>query len=394
MEASFYLHVPFCLGLCDYCDFYSISAVPDDPRFDEFVDVLLQDVRNSIQYFGVERVPSLYIGGGTPSLLGPSRMERLLRGLRGLLPTQPEEITVEANPESASEDFILACEASGVTRLSLGVQSREAEARRAVGRRGSLDRIASAVENAARGFSGGLSIDLISGLPFQTASSLSADIEFASSCGAEHVSLYSLTVEPGTPLYERARKRRADLPDADEADELWIGGRDALELSGFRQYEVSNFSLPGKESLHNRRYWRMETYIGCGPGAVGTVVDEEKASARRYSWPPDVSEWLRAEDSGRRAECEPIGRKDFLAECLIMGFRTLDGVDEGLFSRRFGGGSDRFIGRTLSRWRDRGLAETDRPALNRDGLLRLNGFLVECLEELDLSYPRYEESRL
>ena len=332
------------------------------------------------------------MGGGTPSLLGGARLERLFSRLRGILPSWPSEVTIEANPESASADFLQACDASGVTRLSLGIQSRDERARCAVGRVGSPAAIVSALENARRLFSGGLSLDLISGLPLQTERSLESDIGFAASCGAEHVSLYALTLEPGTPLHERAARTGAGLPSADEADELWIAGRDLLDKAGFRQYEVSNFSLPGKESRHNRRYWRMESYLGCGPGAVGTIVDESAAAAVRHSWAPDVSAWLETSKPTRAAELEIITRKDFLAECLIMGFRTLEGLDESLFRARFGAEAESFVGGTLARWRERGLSEIDRPALMRAGLLMLNGFLLECLEELDESYPRYEES--
>jgi oxygen-independent coproporphyrinogen-3 oxidase len=299
---------------------------------------------------------------------------------------------VEANPESASDSVILACEASGVTRLSLGVQSRDERARSAVGRAGEASAVAGAVEKARRLFSGGLSLDLISGLPLQTARSLESDIGYAASSGADHVSLYALTLEPGTPLHERAARTGADLPSADDADELWIAGRDALESAGFGQYEVSNFSLPGKESRHNRRYWRMESYVGCGPGAVGTVVDEAAGTAVRHTWAPDVAAWLSPAAAPRAAQSEPVSRKDFLSECLIMAFRTREGLDGPLFRRRFGADVEAFVGGALARWRERGLAEPDRPALTRAGLLRLNAFLVECLEELDGSYPRYEDS--
>ncbi len=324
-------------------------------------------------------------------MLGAALIERLLTGVHALLPSLPGEVTVEANPESATPDFIRACEASGVTRLSLGVQSLQPETRAAVGRIGNPDRILSAVEAVNRRFSGSLSVDLISGLPLQPLESLADDIDFAASCGADHVSLYALTLEPGTALHGRAAAGTAELPSRDTADELWIAGRDALERRGFRQYEVSNFAVPGRESRHNQRYWRLESYIGCGPGAVGTVVNETGATAVRHAWEADLSRWLRGED--HRPERETISRKEFLIECLMMGFRTRSGVDGSLFRRRFGAGPEAFVGRTLERWRARGLAEGGRPALNRDGLLRLNAFLLECLEELDDSYPRYEERR-
>lgn len=393
MEASVYLHIPFCSGACDYCDFYSVKARPDDPRFDPFVNTLLQDVRKSIQLYEIQRVPTLYLGGGTPSLLGAATTERLMKGLIGILPSMPGEITIEANPESATAEFIAACASSGATRLSLGVQSRDEKARKAVGRIGDAGSIDRVVSDIGRLFPGSLSLDLISGLPFQTAGSLLDDIEFAASSGADHVSLYALTLEPGTPLHSRSEGDPTAVPGSDEADELWLLGRDALEQKGFAQYEVSNFSLPGKESRHNARYWRMQSYIGCGPGAVGTVVDESKGIAVRHSWPADVDRLLGGIRFGHQPVLEEISRKELISECLIMGFRTRSGIDDQLFRARFGVSVDYFVGETVDRWRRKGDAESDRPALTRDGLLRLNPFLVSCLEELDAAYPKYEESR-
>jgi len=394
VESSLYLHIPFCAGTCDYCDFYSVQAQGNDPRFDHFIEVLLHDVQKSIHDFRVDCVPTLYIGGGTPSRLGPRPMKRLLSGLTTILPSIPGEVTVEVNPESATPDFISVCDASGVTRLSLGIQSRDENARKAVGRLGKADSINRCISDIKHLFGGSLSLDLISGLPFQTEKSLLDDIEFVSTSGANHVSLYALTLEAGTPLYARARADKSLLPEEYEADERWIRGRDALEEKGFTQYEVSNFSRPGEESRHNGRYWRMESYIGCGPGAVGTIVDEKRSKAVRYSWPSDVDSWLNEEASTHEANREEISRKDLIAECLIMGFRTRHGVDQAFFRKRFGASVEKFIGVTLDQWRKKGNAENDRPALTREGLLLLNGFLVSCLEELDSTYPKYEESRL
>lgn len=393
MEASLYLHVPFCAGACGYCDFYSVPARSGDARLEPFVDALLAAARETLARERVGSVPSVYVGGGTPSLLGPRLAGKLLDGLRAALPNVPAETTVEANPESCTPDFIRACGDSGATRLSLGVQSRNPAARQAVGRLGEASAAEAAVERARRLFRGGLSLDLISGLPCQSEASLLDDVRFAAESGADHVSLYALTVEDGTPLGALAARGEARLPSPDDADTLWIAGRDALEAFGFPQYEVSNFSRPGKESLHNRRYWRMESYLGCGPGAVGTVVDERSGTAVRHSWPADAAAWLSADGTVRAPAAEAVPRRDFLYECLIMGFRTLEGVDDSLFSGRFGAPVGAFVGASLGRRRERGLARTDRPALNREGLLTLNAFLVECLEELDETYPRYEDSR-
>jgi len=370
------------MGVCDYCDFYSIAADIDDKRLDSFVERLLEDVGNTIQYEGVADVPSVYIGGGTPSFLGAKRIERILSGIRRILPNAPAELTIEANPESIDRDFLDVCRISGVTRLSIGIQSRNPLARKAIGRQGSLIRIERTINEIHSFFNGSLSCDLISGLPGQDETSLLDDIAFVIGSGANHVSLYSLGVEEATPLHTSIREGVVLLPDQDFADGLWILGRDALEEAGFLQYEVSNFAMPGSESRHNQGYWRMENYLGCGPGAVGTIVDEAQSTARRIAVPKNVDAWLNG-DPGGIATPEHITRNELIAECLIMGFRTVAGVDDALLTKRFGADTRVFIPHSLLVWRKRGLAEMDRPALTRSGLMFLNRFLIDCLTELE-----------
>jgi len=390
VEASLYVHVPFCAGACDYCDFYSVSAGRKDPRLDAYVPKLLEEVAESLTLFGVQAVPTVFIGGGTPSLLGSARIRALLDGLAVLLPSRPREFTMEANPESVDAAFIDACGEGGVDRLSVGIQSLDPRARREVGRIGPGESVAAALDLIRSRFRGRLSVDLISGLPSQDEASLLSDIAAVVSAGADHVSLYSLTLGEGTPLAARSAAGTVRLPSGDAADELWISGRDELERLGLGQYEISNFARPGSECLHNLRYWRMESWLGCGPAASRTVVDEPSATAVRLTRERDVDAWLAGSGAG---EEERIGTKDLIAETLLMSFRLKEGIAAGLFRSRFGVPPEFFIGRTLGLWRSRGLARADAVALGRDGLLLLDRFLVDCLAELDGSYCRYEESR-
>ncbi len=384
MQSSIYIHVPFCMGTCDYCDFYSVAADPEDKRLDLYVKRILEDVSNTIHSEIIMDVPSVYIGGGTPSFLGAKRMDQLLGGLNLILPNAPTEITIEANPESIDRDFLNIINLHGVTRLSVGIQSRNPASRKAIGRRGSLFRIEKIINDIHSFFVGSLSLDLIAGLPGQDEASLMDDIVFVTDSGADHVSLYALGLEETTPLHTAVRDGFVSLPDQDAADELWIQGRDALEKLGFLQYEVSNFAIPGSECTHNQRYWHMENYIGCGPGAVGTIIDETHATARRISVPKNVDAWLYG-DLGATAVTEHITRNELIAECLIMGFRIVAGLDDTLMAKRFGAETKIFIPNSLKVWRDRGLAELDRPALTRSGLLFLNRFLIDCLTELDFT---------
>jgi oxygen-independent coproporphyrinogen-3 oxidase len=384
-EASLYVHVPFCAGACDYCDFYSVAVKGEDSRLDRFVDVLLAEGERLFKTYRPESIPTLYIGGGTPSVLGAAGIGRLLAGLSGLIAAfapPPEEITVEANPESCDEAFLAAVRSGGVTRLSLGVQTFHGPSRLAVRRIGGAE--AGRLALAARYFSGSLSVDLISGLPFQDERVLLDDIDAVLRYAPAHVSLYALTIDPETAL-------AAPLPSIDEADSLWLCGRDALEKAGYGQYEVSNFCLEGKESRHNIRYWRMRDWLALGPAASATVINNETGSGFRYTIPPDVDRWLGAggsgfsEDGGYKPLIEVLDKVSLIKETILMGFRYTEGPDEDLFRLRFGRNIEDFIPKTIAAWRSRGLFRKDRCALTKSGILLLNPFLVGAFNELDAS---------
>ncbi|MDR2434188.1 MAG: coproporphyrinogen III oxidase family protein [Treponema sp.] len=383
--ASLYIHVPFCAGACDYCDFYSLAVNPALPetqrRMDAFVDALLADVEDQLEAFAVEEVPTLYVGGGTPSLLGAARAGRLLAGLGALLPRRPAECTVEANPESADEDFLRVCRDGGVNRISLGVQSFHAASRRAVRRVGHDSSLEERLALVSRYYPLAFSADLIAALPFQTGAVLRRDIERLLAFDPCHVSLYSLTVEPGTPL-----AGRAVLPAADEADALWLAGRDALETAGFEQYEVSNFALPGRECVHNIRYWRMENWLGAGPAASGTLIDDRSGTGTRRAYPPDLDVYLAASRPAVQtaARAGELDRTALIKESLLMGFRYRNGPDRDLFRRRFSRSIEECIPQTIARWEKRGFFRQAPTGLapSRRGLLFLDAFLRDAFAEL------------
>ena len=367
-----------------------------------FVDAVLGDAKDQLAFFGIECVPSVYIGGGTPSALGATRMDRLLSGIKALLDPLadgPAEFTAEANPESADEDFLRACVAGGVTRISLGVQTFHEESRRQIGRTGDPALIARRLALAAEHFPGAFSADLIAGLPFQTAAVLSDDIERLLEFKPSHVSLYGLILEPETALGKRvhgkrgpAEGRRAlSLPTEDEADALWIAGRDMLEKAGLGQYEVSNFALPGRACAHNIRYWQMENWLGAGPSASGTVIIENADGplrGRRLTYPPDIAGYLAAPRPFLQLACdEELSQDDLMRESLLMGFRYRGGPDPQSFERRFGRDIEGCIPETVARLREKGFFETDAPkgrlAPSSEGLLFVNSFLRDAFAEMD-----------
>lgn len=379
MEASLYIHVPFCAGKCGYCDFYSLPIAGDDPRLNRFVEVLLQDARARLAAFPITRVPTLYIGGGTPSLLGAKRMERLLQGLRALIPRWPAEVTVEVNPESADESLLAACQDNGVSRISAGVQTFHSPSRRLVRRLGDGALLPKRLALLASRYGSAFSADLITGLPGQDEQAVRADIQGLLAFAPGHVSLYALTLEEGTPLARDARR----LPPADEADRLWITGRDMLQDAGYAQYEASNFALPGRRGAHNIRYWRMENWIGLGPAASSTIISGEGAAAlegRRTAQCPDADAYLAGPPEPAEERLEPL---TLMQETFLMGFRYIEGPDEALFVRRFHRTIEDCIPQTLAAWRERGMMIPGKTALNREGLLFLNAFLRDIFRELE-----------
>ena len=386
MTASLYIHVPFCASICDYCDFYSININERNNAalMDGYVDAVLDDIEDQLNMFSVNEVPTIYIGGGTPSVLGAARMERLLAGMALLQPLRqtpgasvPAEFTIEANPESADEAFLRVCRDGGVNRISLGIQTFHGPSRLAVHRGGDPRLLHKQVTIVTQLFPGAFSADLITGLPFQTKGILENDIAALLACQPSHVSLYSLALEPETHL-------AATLPCPDDADNLWIAGRDMLEAAGFVQYEVSNFALPNKACAHNIRYWRMENWLGAGPAASGTLINEEAGTGRRLTYPADIVAYLAAPRPRIHSACiEDLSRSDLIRESLLMGFRYRAGPDVGSFRRRFGCSIEDLIPTTIDRWRGRGFFEAgDNLKPSMQGLLFLNGFLRDAFAEL------------
>jgi oxygen-independent coproporphyrinogen III oxidase len=370
MEASLYIHIPFCLSKCDYCDFFSVPLKPTDGE--HFVNVLLAEAEKLFEKYPVENVPTVFIGGGTPSVLSPALMRRLFKGMfsiigRSSLP--PIEVTVEANPESADEAFLTAIREEGATRLSLGVQTFYSPSRNAVHRAGERAILSDRLALAAAFFPDVFSVDLMSGLPLQNKSVLLDDISRVASYKPAHISLYALS------------GKKAAGKESDEADDLWLCGHDALEKSGYDQYEVSNFCLPGGECKHNIRYWQMRNWLALGPSASGTIIDDETGTGFRFTYPPDTNNWLESAD-------EQLDALTLIKETFLMGFRYIEGPDEGSFLRRFKRPVTEIIPRTLGVWQSRGFLCDNKCALTKEGLLFLNRFLLDVFEELDLIFHK------
>ncbi len=387
---SLYVHVPVCLSKCAYCDFYSLpldrfpGSADRAGASSRIVDALSAELAERVTERDITEWSTVYVGGGTPSLLGPRDISRLCASVTASVSgAKPSEWTVEANPEDVSPEWLDACRDSGVNRLSLGIQSLDDRCRAGVGRRGSAETSLAALALARKRWDGAISADLISGLPFQTRESVSRDIAVLADLDCDHISLYSLSLEEGTPLFRSvAAGIGTGLPAEDASSELWLHGRDELERRGYRQYEVSNFARAGRESEHNKVYWRMGSWIGIGPSATGNVSTGDRST--RFVNANDVAAWLA--DPAGVSERQEISRGETITETIMMGFRLRAGIDRKAFRARFGEDILSYAGQTLARWERNGLAEcsADHAALTRDGLALLNRFLSECMEEAGL----------
>jgi oxygen-independent coproporphyrinogen III oxidase len=370
---SLYVHVPFCRAKCGYCAFCSYPGA-DAELQSAVARRTVAQARAWVDRIGGLDAPTAYVGGGTPSVVPIEALEELLGGIRSLWGAGPEELTVEANPESLTPAFLEVCAAAGVTRLSLGIQTFSAALRSAVGRRCTDPEIEGALELVARSWPGALSLDLISGLPGERPGDVASDVGRAVALRPAHVSLYALTLEHSAP----------GLVVADRDDELWLEGAARLEESGYRGYEVSNFAPRGRECLHNLRYWRLEPYLGVGPSAVSTLPDG-RGGVLRVETARSLEEYLRSPDPLGPAVIDEVSAADFLFETLIMGLRLRDGLDAAELERRFCAPLAELLPRTLAGWRDRGLlaCSAGRFGLTREGILLLDALLLEARQEID-----------
>jgi oxygen-independent coproporphyrinogen-3 oxidase len=317
--AGLYVHLPCCRSRCRYCDFYAVVAEPPE----ELVEALSQEARLAGRGYGT--FDSLYLGGGTPSVLPPRQLGALIAGLRRRVAVAPDsELTVELNPDDVDEALLEALGEAGVSRLSLGIQSFEDQALAWLGRRHDASRACAALERVQRAGFAELGMDLIFGWPGQTPGRWVSDLEHALSFQPIHLSCYELTLEPGTALHRDVEAgREPRWSDSEHNRELYLASAETLRGRGWDHYEVSNFArTPRHRSRHNAKYWRHVNYLGLGPSA-------HSLRGRRRRWNhADLSGYLCA---AQRAEPPPHGgeildARAWRLEAVMLGLRTADGV--------------------------------------------------------------------
>ena len=376
-ELSLYLHIPFCIRRCRYCDFYSETG-GGSVLFKHYAETLIERLDRALDRFSPECVPTVFIGGGTPSRLGVDAAALLFNALRRRL-GPVDEFTVEVNPESLSREFLAAASTGGVNRISMGVQTYDERLLRWLGRPAGAEALHRADRILKRHWKGRLNRDLLAALP-GAPDRLSHDLSLALLDHPGHLSLYELTVEPGTPLAADIR-RLSELPEEDQTAAEWSAALDTLAGEGYQRYEVSNFAKPGQECRHNLNYWRLGPYLGLGPGAASTVPVEGRAL--RLTEPGDLARWQKTPaDSVKTAVLTP---GELALEHLMTGLRTAGGIDRRRFSAVFGIDPVNLLPHCVERWERRGLlaVKSDALAPTSRGFDRLDSILVDVAGEID-----------
>lgn len=316
-----YLHIPFCVKKCDYCDFYSVT---DAARMDAYTEALVREIRRYSESAASHTIDTVYIGGGTPSYLGGKRLRRILNAVHEHYTlAENAEITVECNPESTDRALLETLLSCGAGRLSFGVQAAHDDELRRIGRVHDFEKAKTAVLLArSLGFHN-ISLDLMYGLPGQTQEMFLDSLSQCLALEPAHLSCYGLKLEPATKM---GRENPA-LPDDDAQADTYLAMCGVLRRHGFEHYEISNFALPGFRSRHNCKYWDLSEYIGLGPGAHSFF------GGRRFEFPRDLAAFIDGRDAPRIEEEVP----DFEGqnEYLMLRLRTSDGVDLRDLEKRY-----------------------------------------------------------
>lgn len=329
-----YIHIPFCKKKCRYCDFVSFPALE---REDLYFVALVAEMRKYAPLMKDRAFDTVFIGGGTPTLLKPGRTAALLNEARKCFSIKPEaEITSEANPESASEEKLNELYEAGVNRLSLGLQSANDLELHAIGRIHSRQDFINAVSAARKvGFTN-INADVMHGLPGQTEESCIDTLRLVTELEIPHISSYSLILEEGTPLYDDVRNGRVMLPDPDDTADMEDAGFEFLAQRGYARYEISNFAKPGFECRHNLNYWDNGEYLGIGLNSHSAL--RLKGDWTRFNNTDDLNEYINELGEGKLPvrNTRKIERDEEMFETIMLGLRKIKGVSRREFEERFG----------------------------------------------------------
>ncbi len=331
-----YIHIPFCVKKCDYCDFLSFAADEDDQK--NYVDALIRDIRYYGQNMQDYRVSTIFIGGGTPSWLNEAYIQSIMWEVHNSFDVVKDaEVTIECNPGTLTSRKLLIFKTSGINRLSIGLQSANDEELKILGRIHTYEQFLRSFESARVAGFDNINVDIMSCIPKQTAEKFAETLQKVIRLKPEHISAYTLIVEKGTPFYDKYKfdmvKQEAgmkpdELPDEDEVYRISKLTQVVLKKAGYHQYEISNYAKKGRECKHNLGYWTRENYLGIGLGA-SSLIENVRCSNTR-----DLYKYISGEEG--IVETTPIDRKAQMEEFMFLGLRKTEGINRMDFERLFG----------------------------------------------------------
>ena len=375
-DLGLYIHIPFCVKKCAYCDFLSWSG--DKDQKEEYVRDLEQEIRSYKTFAADYQVSTVYFGGGTPSILETGQIERIMGALRQTFRIEKKaEITLEMNPGTAQKEKLKVYRQLGINRLSIGIQSVKNENLKLLGRIHTYEDFLESYHMAREAGFDNISGDLISSLPGQTLEEWKEELEILIRTPLEHLSVYQLIIEEGTEFYERYGEHEELLPDEETSREIYLWTGEYLENQGFRQYEISNYARAGKESRHNLRYWERKDYLGLGLGAAAMIRNMRMSNTR---------DWEKYRTGCRdprkiREEVEFLEEPRQIEEFMFLGLRKTRGVSRKEFRRTFGKDLDLIYEKTLKKYLENGMLQEsgDRIFLSEEGILLSNQIFADFL---------------
>ncbi len=376
-----YVHIPFCVKKCNYCDF--LSAPADDATKKRYVDALCKEISDYKEITGDYELATVYFGGGTPSVLEASLFGQLLETIKkSFFIDKTAEITIEVNPGTVTKEKLLNYKELGINRLSIGVQSAKPEELKLLGRIHTFEDAEHTVRWAREAGFDNISMDIISALPKQTLEDYKYSVEAVLKLQPEHISSYSLIVEEKTPffdLYAEGMEKEADLPEEETDRAMYVYTKERLAKAGYERYEISNYAKPGCESRHNSSYWTGREYLGVGLGASSLFTNA------RYHNETDLTAYIKEVEAGKdiRREIERLVEAEQMEEFMILGLRRMCGISRAEFQSRFGKPLETIYGSALQKLRQQGLItiEGDRVALTEIGIDVSNQVFIEFLPE-------------
>lgn len=374
-STSAYIHIPFCEHICYYCDFNKVFL--EGQPVDEYIEALLKEARLSLSEHPIEKMETLYIGGGTPTSLNAAQLDRLFGGLREILPYENGEFTVEANPGDLSAEKLDVMRNFGVNRISMGVQTFDDRLLKKIGRKHNAQDVYDTIQLLEKKDFRNVTIDLIYALPGQSLESFRDTVERALALDLPHYALYSLILENQTMFMNWVRRGKMHLPEQEVEAQMYAETIEAMEKAGRMQYEISNFAKPGFESKHNLVYWNNQNYFGIGAGASGYLEN------RRYKNRGPIQHYLKSLNDNRLPilEEEHLSEREQIEEEMFLGLRKILGVEKAVFEARFKQSITDVYGDVLEKLKQQKLiTETDTSIhLTKAGLFRGNDVFEEFL---------------